>query len=1345
MTRSRIVAFCLGFAVALPLVAQPAVPEPLGPWVPWVLEGHPDLECPLVAGKRLCAWPGRLALDLDDRGGSFALEVRVDRDMDLLLPGDAAHWPLDVRSDGTAAFMRRAGERPAVGLRRGTHRLAGRFRWSRLPESLPLPPSIALVDLVVRGENVRNPRRETDGLLWLAATRSEEAEQDRLTLGVARRIEDGVPVTLTTRLRLDVTGRSRAVELEAPLLAGFVLTGLQGQLPLRWSGSERLVVQVRPGTWEIYLTGRSSAPVDRLERTERGDPWPAEEVWSFSSDPAVRAVRVSGGSAVDPQRTTLPESWKSLPAYRLGPGDGLDFVELRRGEPQPPPDALHFHRTFWLEQDGERLTARDAVNGQLFQGGRLEALGSAELGRFSYLVEGTSIDELITLDPGDGSARGVEVRQGRFQAQAELSYPRGGAVPAVGWNRDAQSLVGELRLPPGWTLVAAPGVDEARGAWIDRWTLLDFFLLLITSLATWRLDDRRWGALALLFLTAAWHEPHAMSLLGWWLALLPLRALLRFLEEGRVARLLRGLRWLVLVGLSVTLVAFCAEQWRSGLFPQLEKVPRASYETSRARFQGLTDELKAPGSVEEAEDLPASPAPERKRSELYGRGQAQERLRSEEVVQTGSGVPSWWWRTCHLTWNGPVPAGHTMRFWLISPGLELLLSLLRIAAAVVLAVSLIDPRRTAGAVGPSSGGTEDDSAAAAAAVALLLAAVLLPSGPATAEEPPEVPPAGVLAELERRLTAPPPCHPDCVEVPRLVIEARGSQLRLLANVHAAVATAWRLPGPAASWAPSEVRVDGSRTTALRFDDGGFLLLRLDAGVHQVELVGPARNSFSLELPLRPRTLAFQGDGWTLDGWRRDEPPPAAVRLERELAEASPAGEEEAVELPPWLELRRRLNIGPEWRVESELVRRGPSSSAVTVRVPLLTGEAVTTAGIPIEDGEAVVRLEPGETARRFASTLEEAESLELIAPVDRPWLERWELDCSPIWSCRTEGLAPTRHMEDGVWRPLWQPWPGETVKLGFTRPEAAPGKTTTVDQATLRYTPGRRLLEATLELTLRSSRGGEQTIVLPAAAALQSFEVDGTSQVVQDEGGRLVFTLEPGAHRIVASWRQDHGSSPYELMPEVRLGEEAVNVDVVVQVPPNRWLLWAGGPGWGPVVQLWQYLLVLALAAWVLGRWAPTPLRTHDWFLLAAGLTQVPLAAALFVVAWLLSLGLRERLRARHWWSYDFLQLSLFGVMVVGLGVLYAAIHSGLLFQPDMQVLGPGSHGSTLQWYVDRAGETLPQPWVLWLPLWVWRVLMLLWSLWLAARLLRWLPWSWQRLTVGPLLAGPKTFQQAAE
>jgi hypothetical protein len=69
--------------------------------------------------------------------------------------------------------------------------------------------------------------------------------------------------------------------------------------------------------------------------------------------------------------------------------------------------------------------------------------------------------------------------------------------------------------------------------------------------------------------------------------------------------------------------------------------------------------------------------------------------------------------------------------------------------------------------------------------------------------------------------------------------------------------------------------------------------------------------------------------------------------------------------------------------------------------------------------------------------------------------------------------------------------------------------------------------------------------------------------------------------------------------------------------------------------------------------------------------------------------------------------------------------------QPDMQVAGAGSSNTLLNYYVDRIDGVMPQPVVFSLPLWTWRVIMLLWSLWLAASLVRWLQKGWTALGNG--------------
>jgi hypothetical protein len=82
---------------------------------------------------------------------------------------------------------------------------------------------------------------------------------------------------------------------------------------------------------------------------------------------------------------------------------------------------------------------------------------------------------------------------------------------------------------------------------------------------------------------------------------------------------------------------------------------------------------------------------------------------------------------------------------------------------------------------------------------------------------------------------------------------------------------------------------------------------------------------------------------------------------------------------------------------------------------------------------------------------------------------------------------------------------------------------------------------------------------------------------------------------------------------------------------------------------------------------------------------------------------------------------------------LGAAVAEGLLGQPAMQISGNGSIATHLVWYQDRSADTLPQPWVISVPLWVYRILMLAWALWLANSLLNWLRWGWGCFTADGL------------
>jgi hypothetical protein len=303
------------------------------------------------------------------------------------------------------------------------------------------------------------------------------------------------------------------------------------------------------------------------------------------------------------------------------------------------------------------------------------------------------------------------------------------------------------------------------------------------------------------------------------------------------------------------------------------------------------------------------------------------------------------------------------------------------------------------------------------------------------------------------------------------------------------------------------------------------------------------------------------------------------------------------------------------------------------------------------------------------------------------------------------------------------------------KPEGAGGDTLTVDRSQLTLSPGLRATDAKLTLALRSSQGGQHFVTLPEGAELGELTLDGVAQPLRQEERRVPIALAPGAHEVGLGWREPRGISAFFRGSDVDLGLASVNAHAEIAVPEGRWVLFVGGPRLGPTVLFWPILLVVAALAVALGRVPWTPLRARHWLLLGVGMTQAPLPAAALVVVWLLALGWRGRLseseRTRSPAAFDLLQITLAALTVAALVALLFAIRMGLLGTPVMQIAGNGSEYGVLRWYQDRAASLLPQPWLLSLSLWFYRLAMLAWSLWVAQALVGWLRWGWRQWSAG--------------
>jgi hypothetical protein len=299
------------------------------------------------------------------------------------------------------------------------------------------------------------------------------------------------------------------------------------------------------------------------------------------------------------------------------------------------------------------------------------------------------------------------------------------------------------------------------------------------------------------------------------------------------------------------------------------------------------------------------------------------------------------------------------------------------------------------------------------------------------------------------------------------------------------------------------------------------------------------------------------------------------------------------------------------------------------------------------------------------------------------------------------------------------------LTVSLRRPSAAEGSTATVDRASLTVRPGTRLTMVTLDLGVRTSTSSPLSITLPEGAAVRSLTVDGVARALQREGAAVAVALQPGAHAIVLEWQEPRGWGLSYATPAVSLGSSSVNLELRVEGGADRWILWVDGPPWGPVVRFWSSLLLVIGLAVALARRRGLPLRFHDWVLLLVGLTQVHPIAALCIVGWFFLLEHRRTTPVESPFVFDVRQLLVVGATFVAFALLIWAVEAGLLGDPEMGIEGAGSTRECLRFFVDRSTGALPEAVVFSTPVFVFRVLMFVWSLWLALAMLRWARWGW--------------------
>jgi hypothetical protein len=1304
---------------------RPWVPQDLKPWEGWVLYGQEHSLCPPLAGDpahRQCLFPTRLSFIADGSGGTFTTTWRVFAAQNIPLPVAPGLWPATVKLNGHPAAVIDQGGTPTVRLEPGEHQITGQLPWKRRPKAVRIAPQTGVLELLVDGVPVTAPKLGPEGNLDISGQSASKAPEDSVSVKVFRLLRDGVPMTVTTLARLEVSGRARTIVLDGLLPEGTLPMAVNSPVQVGFGPAGQVMAQAGAGRYDLEITSRFAQP--GLAFGPAITPF-GREVWAFAADPALRELQLRGLSSIDPQTTDLPDAWKKYPAYLADTGATLAMEVIRRGESGPRGDDLHIKRTFWLDFDGSGATAQDHVTGTMRSGWSLTMLPPGELGRAA--LPGKDLP-LVLL--GKEKLSGVELREASVNLTAESRYRDVfSPLPALGWSKDASSLSAEINLPPGWRLLHAAGPDTVSHSWVSGWNLMNIFLTLFMALVAWKLCGLRAGLVLTGYLVLAQHEP--MAPITPWLALLAVLGLAKALDrpdggEGwkRAASGVRVLHGVVFLGLVAMSIPFALGQVRSGVYPQLEQLG-----------PGLIDQISSPGVAARKTLAPAGegvapqavPAPMAAREakkdarQALNEPSAQTTLEQDpnSVIQTGPGVPTWRWRTVSLRWNGPVEVSQTMHLYLVPPVATSAVCFARVLLLLASLWLLANVKRLRG-VGRGT----------LAAVAAFL--VFFPAAQSFAGL---VPPKEILDELRTRLTKPSDCFPNCAGVSSMAVFLDAQALRLTMETGAATRLVLPLPAVSDGWRPQSVVVDG-KPAPLFAKDGGLWVL-LEEGAHRVVMSGaaPAGVSFSISSAFATRMGAVDAPGWSVLGLGPDGAVEGGLKFSR-LDDAGKAGKPGITAVvQPFLEVSRVLELGLTWESVTTVRRLTQTGEPVVAEVPLLQGENVVGQEVRVVDGKAVASLAAGQRQVSWRSRLDTVPLIELTASQGTLWTETWRVTSSPVWDITLSGIPVSASLDEkGRWSPMWRPWPGEKAAIAVTRPGPAPGESLTIDSARLQYTPGARLDSAVLTLSLRSALGGRHVLRLPEHSDVTGVSVAGRAVPWSgDKPHEIGLALAPGKQDIHVAWRQPRQSLDTVATPAVFLGQQAVNATVTVDMPKDRWILLAkGNTPMAPAVLIWSAVAAAALIAFVLGFVPWAPLNRWQWFLLGLGLTQVDLSVALAAVLWLLALGARRRYAANaDWFWFNAIQIGLVLLTISGLSSLFEAIRTGLLGLPSMYITGNGSSAYKLIWFFDRIGDTLPVSEVFSKSLWWYRGAMLAWSLWMAISLIKWLRWGWESFTTG--------------
>lgn len=1322
------------------------IPDDLKQWQDWVAYQQEHKNCPLINGQAgnsknnyLCAWPSQLRLEIDSAGIKFSQQWLVIEESKIPLPGEQNFWPQSVIINQTNVPVLEQTNRPYVLLSKGQHNITGRINWNTQPDSLLIPPQVALVELIIDGAKQAHVERRQDRI-WIGREKNQQVEeQEFLKVWVNRLIADDHPMEMTIAVKLDVGGASREINLTQFDLNKIQLKSINSNLNARIDNQGTLTVQVKPGSHQLYLVFKIHDFPSEISLVESGEHWPQQEIWAYKNNERLRSTQIEQVAPIDANQGFV-SGWSQFPHYVLSRGESFNIKQRNRGLSHNS-DSLSLDREMWLSFDSQTYYFFDSIGGSKSKDWRVNTLPEYRLTQLSNHGQ----ERLITYD--DSNRTGAEIRTPQINIEASGEVAVNNMKHASGWDIEFASSNVKVNIPPGRKLIAISGADSSYGDWVSQWSLMDLFFILITLALVFKLFGLVPSIFALLTLLLSYHEFNMPMFL--WFNFTVALSLAKTINRPNLNKILNVYKWISTGLLLLALLPFLAEQIRFTLYPQLELNQSVAYQQSSGRMSDSFLE-KEPETAFQSESISslAEKAPKvvaagsrLKRSIL------QSNYEQGAIIQAGKGRPDWHWQSASYGWNGPVKGDETVRLVVLPEYAVKIFRVLMIIFSVLWLLSMLNKdggisKRLLAIIAPNAG---TKSTAALLAICLLL--------PLTSEvKANDIPNADLLKELQNRLYPIPECVPDCVSVAKANLSLSAQDLTLTLDFHSGAKVAGMIPS-SEDWRIESLTINDKPLDHLWKNNAGSWV-NLEQGLSQLVIKATLKNKSNITMQFgeQPKEFVSKLSGWEISGVNDNRLVSNSIQLTR-AAQASVSSkfgrdknvavdisaQEQSIE--DLLFVTRRLNFATQWTMDTYATRQAPLQGTITADVPLLDFEKPLEMTDYVKDNHMKVVIPNNSQSVHWRSSIQSSSEqsvnrtqFEMVALADNHLSESWEILVYPNWNISIQGVpavAPTNLNPTSFWVYQYFPRAGEKIQLVLTKPPAAEGASVAISKVHQVHTMSKRKTTTVLKVDYRATRAETININI-GEAQLKSVKHDARMVNLASVEQVVSLALMPGKHTLELEVETAKEIGFKFAIDDIKIDQPFSNLYTQVSVPQNRWLLSASGPGYGPAIVYWGELIFFILLAFGLSKLPFSPLNYLQWLILGMGMSTFSWPALALVAVWLLASEWRRQNKSVFKDRQIILSwLTLFSTFAAVIA-LVLAVPYGLLQSPDMGVRGNSSYANHLVWFLDQGNQSLGSFTVYTLPLWAYKGMMLLWSTWLSVTLIKWLGWTWNDLADAP-------------